>query len=46
MIVWGQSLLSRGFDRGEVNPEVTIDLCMLTVVTEHMHKEYQLLVYD
>lgn len=46
MVVCGQSLLSRGYDQVEVNPEVTIGLSMLTVVTEHMHKGYQLLVFD
>lgn len=46
MVVCGQSLLSRGYDQGEVNPEVTIGLSMLTVVTEHMHEGYQLLVFD
>jgi len=44
--VCGQSLLARGYDQAEVNPEVTIGLSMLTIVTEHMHKGYQLLVFD
>lgn len=44
--VCGQSLLSRGYEQEEVNPDVTIGLSMLTVVTEHMHKGYQLLVFD
>lgn len=46
IVVCGQSLLSRGYDQDEINPEVTIGLSMLTVVTEHMHKGYQLLVFD
>lgn len=45
-VVCGQSLLSRGYDQAEVNPDVTIGLSMLTVVTEHMHKGYKLLVFD
>lgn len=44
--VCGQSLLSREYEHDEVNPEVTIGLSMLTVVTEHMHKGYKLLVFD
>jgi intracellular sulfur oxidation DsrE/DsrF family protein len=44
--VCGQSLLARGYEQEEVNPDVIIGLSMLTVVTEHMHKGYQLLVFD
>lgn len=44
--VCGQSLLSRGYEQNEVNQEVTIGLSMLTVVTEHIHKGYKLLVFD
>ena len=44
--VCGQSLLARGYDQAEVNPEVTIGLSMLTIVTEHMHKGYRLLVFE
>ena len=44
--VCGQSLLARGYDQAEVNPDITIGLSMLTVVTEHMHKGYRLLVFD
>ncbi|MFO7847177.1 MAG: DsrE family protein [Balneolaceae bacterium] len=44
--VCGQSLISRGFEEKEVNHDVSIGLSMLTVVTEHMHKGYQLLVFD
>jgi len=46
IFVCGQSLLARGYELEEVNPDVTIGLSMLTVVTEHMHKGYQLLVFD
>lgn len=46
MYVCGQSLLARGYEQDEVNPEVAIGLSMLTVVTERMHKGYQLLVFD
>ena len=46
MVVCGQSLLARGYEHDEINPDVLIELSMLTVVTEHMHKEYQLLVFD
>ena len=46
MVVCGQSLLARGYEQDEINPAVTIELSMLTVVTEHMHKGYQLLVFD
>ncbi|WP_340104283.1 DsrE family protein [Rhodohalobacter sp. 8-1] len=46
IVVCGQSLLARGYEQNEVNNEVTIGLSMLTVVTEHMHKGFQLLVFD
>lgn len=46
LYVCGQSLLARGYKQEEVNQEVTIGLSMLTVVTEHMHKGYKLLVFD
>lgn len=46
LFVCGQSLIGRGFPQSEVYQEVTIGLSMLTVVTEHMHKGYQLLVFD
>lgn len=44
--VCGQSLLARGYELNEVNSNVTLGLSMLTIVTEHMHKGYQLLVFD
>lgn len=44
--VCGQSLLARGYEQDEVNPDVTIGLSMLTIVTEKMHKGFQLLVFD
>lgn len=44
--VCGQSLLSRGYEYDEVNPEVRIALSMLTTVTDHMNKGYQLLQFD
>lgn len=44
--VCGQSLISREFAQEEVNPSVKIGLSMLTVVTEHMHNGYELLVFD
>lgn len=46
IVVCGQSLLARGYEHDEINPDVSIELSMLTVVTEHMHKGYQLLVFD
>lgn len=46
LYVCGQSLLARGYELNEVNPEVEVGLSMLTIVTEHMHKGYQLLVFD
>lgn len=46
LYVCGQSLLARGYAREEVNSDVKIGLSMLTVVTTHMHKGYQLLVFD
>ena len=46
LYVCGQSLLARGYELDEVNPEIEIGLSMLTIVTEHMHKGYQLLVFD
>jgi len=44
--VCGQSLIARGYELNEVNSNVTIGLSMLTIVTERMHKGYQLLVFD
>ena len=46
LYVCGQSLLARGYELEEINPEIEIGLSMLTIVTEHMHKGYQLLVFD
>lgn len=44
--VCGQSLLARNYDQEEVYGEVEIGLSMLTVVTTHLHKGYQLLIFD
>ncbi len=44
--VCGQSLLARQYGFEEVNPEVSIGLSMLTVVTTHQHQGYHLLVFD
>ncbi len=44
--VCGQSLVARNYDFADVNPEVTIALSMLTVVTEHQMKGYALLVFQ
>lgn len=46
IFVCGQSLLARGYEREEVNSEITVGLSMLTVVTEHMHKGYKLLIFN
>jgi|AntRauTorckE6833_2_1112554.scaffolds.fasta_scaffold16944_3 intracellular sulfur oxidation DsrE/DsrF family protein len=46
LYVCGQSLLGRGYEHGQVHEEVTIGLSMLTVVTEHMHEGYKLLVFE
>jgi len=46
LFVCGQSLIARnnGFDN--INPDITIALSMLTVVTEHQMKGYGLLVFN
>lgn len=46
LFVCGQSLIARGYDRKNVNPEVEIALSMLTVVTEKMMNGYGLLVFQ
>lgn len=44
--VCGQSLLSRKYERTEVNPEINIGLSMLTVFTTYMHNGYVPLVFN
>jgi intracellular sulfur oxidation DsrE/DsrF family protein len=44
--VCGQSLIARGYDFDQVNPEIKVGLSMLTIVTEHMNKDYKLLVFN
>ena len=44
--ICGQSLVAREYAFEDVNPDVTIALSMLTVVTEHMMKGYSLLVFQ
>ena len=44
--VCGQSLLSRRYQREEVNPDVAVGLSMLTVVTTKMHQGYKQLVFN
>lgn len=46
LYICGQSLLGRDYEHDQVNEDVTIGLSMLTIVTEHMHKGYKLLVFD
>jgi len=44
--VCGQSLVARNYAFADVNPQVTIALSMLTVVTEHQMQGYSLLVFQ
>jgi len=44
--ICGQSLVARKYPFEDVNPDVTIALSMLTVVTEHTMKGYSLLVFQ
>lgn len=44
--VCGQSLLARNSGFDNINPDITIALSMLTVVTEHQMKGYGLLVFN
>ena len=44
--ICGQSLVARKYAFEDVNPDVTIALSMLTVVTEKMAKGYSLLVFQ
>ena len=46
LYVCGQSLVAREYAFEDVNPDVSIGLSMLTVVTEKMMKGYELLVFD
>ena len=44
--ICGQSLVARKYPFENVNPDITIALSMLTVVTEHTMKGYSLLVFQ
>ena len=44
--ICGQSLVARKYEFKNVNPDVSIALSMLTVVTEKMMKGYSLLVFQ
>lgn len=44
--ICGQSLVARKYAFEDVNPDITIALSMLTVVTEKMMKGYSLLVFQ
>jgi len=44
--ICGQSLVARKYAFENVNPDITIGLSMLTVVTEKMMKDYSLLVFQ
>lgn len=44
--VCGQSLLARNYAQDEVYREVEVGLSMLTVVTTHLHKGYELLIFN
>lgn len=44
--VCGQSLIARNRGFENINPDITIALSMLTVVTEHQMKGYGLLVFE
>ena len=46
LYVCGQSLVARKYAFEDVNPDVKIGLSMLTVVTEKMMKDYELLVFE
>jgi len=46
LYVCGQSLVARKYEFAEVNPQVSIGLSMLTVVTEKMMTGYELLVFE
>ncbi|MGM0589614.1 MAG: DsrE family protein [Bacteroidota bacterium] len=46
LYVCGQSLVGRGYEQSEIQPEVNIGLSMLTVVTTYMNEGYHLLVFD
>jgi intracellular sulfur oxidation DsrE/DsrF family protein len=44
--ICGQSLVARNYAFEDVNPDITIALSMLTVVTEHLQQGYSLLVFQ
>jgi intracellular sulfur oxidation DsrE/DsrF family protein len=46
IFICGQSLVARKYPFEDVNPDVSIALSMLTVVTEHAMKGYSLLVFQ
>jgi intracellular sulfur oxidation DsrE/DsrF family protein len=46
LYICGQSLLARNNGLDNINPDITIALSMLTVVTEHQMKGYGLLVFE
>jgi intracellular sulfur oxidation DsrE/DsrF family protein len=46
LYICGQSLIARNNGFENINPDITISLSMLTVVTEHQGKGYGLLQFD
>jgi intracellular sulfur oxidation DsrE/DsrF family protein len=46
LFICGQSLIARNNGFENINPDITIALSMLTVVTEHQGKGYGLLQFD
>jgi intracellular sulfur oxidation DsrE/DsrF family protein len=46
LYVCGQSILARGYDRKNLNPDIEMALSMLTVVTERMNQGYSILIFQ